>query len=196
MSGGNSTVLTVALLKQFVYCRRIFFYQAVEGLTPPITGLMERGRRLQEEFERLEPRRVLSRYGMEGAERHFSQALADEELKLSGEADLVLESEDRLAVVEFKASGEPLAENHRLQLAAYARMAEQRFGKPCPYAFALFVDRGEIEEIAVHLGLRDAVDQAVKSMHSILTEADFPPPTPVRPRCVNCEYRNFCGDVF
>ena len=31
---------------------------------------MERGHKLEEEFERLEPRRVLSRYGFEEAVRH------------------------------------------------------------------------------------------------------------------------------
>ena len=196
MSSESTTCLTVSLLKQFVYCQRIFFFQAVEGLAPPVTGLMERGRHLQEDFERLEPRRVLSRYGMEGAQRHFSLDLADVEMNITGLADLVLEAADRIAVVEFKASGGALAENHRLQLAAYGMMAERRFGKPCPLAFALFVDRGEMEEIAIDVALREHVRRTVEAMREVLTQQDFPAPTPVRTRCTGCEFRNFCGDVF
>jgi CRISPR-associated exonuclease Cas4 len=144
MNPDRVAMLTVGELKQFVYCQRIFYYLSVQGLRPPATGLMERGRRLQEEFERLEPRRVLSRYGMEDARRYFSLSLTDPGLHLGGQTDLLLEAADRLAVVEFKASDAPLAENHRIQLTAYAMLAERQFLKPCPAAFALFVDREEV----------------------------------------------------
>ena len=188
--------LTVGELKQFVYCQRIFYYLSVQAIRPPATGLMRRGQQMQCEFERLEPRRVLSRYGLEDARRHFSVSLADPRLHLSGQADLLLEVADRLAVVEFKASDAPLAENHRFQLAAYAIMAERQFQKPCPTAFALFVDRGEIEEIPVDAELRTSVADALGRMRDVLRDQGFPPPTPVRARCTNCEFRNFCGDVF
>jgi len=141
MSVGSADMLTVSDLKQFIYCPRIFYFLSVQGLAPPATGLMQRGHRLQQEFERLEPRRVLSRYGLEDARRHFSLTFADPDLNLTGQVDLLLEAADRLAVVEFKASGAPLAVNHRVQLAAYSILAERRFRKACPTAFALFVDR-------------------------------------------------------
>lgn len=189
-------LLTVSHLKQFIYCRRIFYYQTVEDLRPPSTGLMKRGLTLQEEFERLEPRRVLSRYGLAEAARHFSVFLSDAEVGLSGQADLVLEASDRLAVVEFKASAAPLAENHRFQLAAYALLAEAQYGKPCPKAFALFVDRGEMEEFEVDGLLREGVKRLGAEMREVLRDQQFPPPTTVRQRCVDCEFRNFCGDVF
>lgn len=196
MSEAGLPMLTVGEIKQFIYCQRIFYYLSVQGLRPPATGLMERGRRMQEEFERLEPRRALSRYGMGDARRHFSLTLADPDLCIAGQVDLLLEGDDRLAVVEFKASDAPLAENHRIQLTAYALLAERQFRKPSPVAFALFVDRGEMEEISIDAGLRGAVGGALVKMRRLLKDQDFPPPTPVRARCINCEFRNFCGDIF
>jgi CRISPR-associated exonuclease Cas4 len=196
MNPDRVAMLTVGELKQFVYCQRIFYYLSVQGLRPPATGLMERGRRLQEEFERLEPRRVLSRYGMEDARRYFSLSLTDPGLHLGGQTDLLLEAADRLAVVEFKASDAPLAENHRIQLTAYAMLAERQFLKPCPAAFALFVDREEVEEIPIDSRLRDAVNGILNNMRGLLRDQVFPPPAPVRARCTHCEFRNFCGDVF
>lgn len=188
--------LSVSELKQFVYCPRIFYYLAVQPQSPPRTRLMARGHRLQEEFERLEPRRVLSRYGFAGAQRHFSITLKSAALRLTGQTDLLLEAQDRIGVVEFKASAGALAENHRMQLAAYALMAEEEFQKPCPMAFAIFVDREELEEVPVDAALRAAVRAHLETMAQLALEPFFPEPTPLRARCTNCEFKNFCGDVF
>lgn len=190
------TLLTVADLKQFAYCPRIFYFLNIQPMRPPSTGLMQRGKRLQGEFERLEPRRVLSRYGLEEARRHFSLTLTDPKVGLTGVADLLLEADDRLAVVEFKASGATLAENHRLQLAAYAMLAEHCFIRPCPTVFALFVDRREMDEFELDEALRNRVRECLGEMRTLLRTTDFPVPTSVRARCTNCEFRNFCGDVF
>ena len=92
-------LLNVNDLKQFVYCPRIVYYTWVMPVRPPATFLMERGHKLEEEFERLEPRRVLGRYGFQEAVRRFGVALTDSELGLTGVADLVLAARDRAAVV-------------------------------------------------------------------------------------------------
>jgi len=109
---------------------------------------------------------------------------------------LLLEAADRLAVVEFKASGAQLSENHQFQLAAYAVLAERSFGKPCPSGFAVFVDRSAIEELPIGEELRTKTMTKLKEMRLLLSDQVFPTPTTVRTRCTNCEYRNFCGDIF
>lgn len=189
-------MLTVGELKQFIYCPRIYYFMTVQPLHPPATHLMQRGHELQGEFERLEPRRVLSRYGMQEAQRHFSLSLSDPELDIAGQLDLLLESPEKLAVVEFKASDRAMSENHRFQLTAYALLAERHFHKPCPTAFAVFVDRKEIEELPITEELRKAVRTALCQMRTVLKTQEFPSPTPVRARCTNCEFQHFCGDIF
>ena len=37
---------------------------------------------------------------------------------------------------------------------------------------------------------------ALQSINHMIELETFPEPTPVRARCTDCEYRNFCGDVF
>jgi CRISPR-associated exonuclease Cas4 len=189
-------MLTVGELKQFIYCPRIFYFMAIPALRPPATHLMQRGRQLQEEFERLEPRRVLSRYGLEEAHRHFSISLSDPELDIAGQLDLLLEASDKLAVVDFKASAAAMGENHRFQLAAYALLAEKSFRKLCPTGFVVFMDRNEIEELTLSEELRQAVSEVLGQMRTLIRTQEFPSPTPVRTRCVDCEFRNFCGDIF
>jgi CRISPR/Cas system-associated exonuclease Cas4 (RecB family) len=44
--------------------------------------------------------------------------------------------------------------------------------------------------------LLDEAKTSIQTMSEIITLERFPDPTPVRARCTDCEYRNFCGDVF
>jgi CRISPR-associated exonuclease Cas4 len=189
-------LLNVNDLKQFLYCPRIVYYTWVMPVNPPATFLMQRGHRMEDEFVRLEPRRVLSRYGFQDATRHFGMQITDEALGLTGKIDLILESPDRVGVVEFKASASGLAENWKRQLCAYGLLAERHFQRPCPQGFVLLSDGGELVEVALDDGLRQQTLQCLEGARLIVREQSFPDPTPVRARCVQCEYRNFCGDVF
>jgi len=198
-SGGETAVdflLNVNDLKQFVYCPRIVYYTWVMPVRPPATFLMERGHKLEDEFERLEPRRVLSRYGFQEAVRRFGLPLTDSELGLTGVVDLALVGGDRAAVVEFKATAGPLAENHRVQVCAYSLLLEKHLGLPCPLAFVILKDRAEMAAMDLDEALRLQTLETARRARQVVAEQMMPPPTDVRARCTQCEYRNFCGDVF
>lgn len=189
-------VLSVNDLKQFLYCRRIVYYHWVTPVHPPATFLMQRGHRQEERFERLEPRRVLSRYGFDEATRHFGLEITDESLGLIGKVDLILEEPARIAVIEFKATASRLADNWKVQLCSYGLLAEQHFQRPCPIGFVMLNDNEELVEVELDESLRGQAFSVLKEARTLVTTQQFPDPTPVRARCVQCEYRNFCGDVF
>jgi CRISPR-associated exonuclease Cas4 len=189
-------LLNVNDLKQFLYCPRIIYYTWVMPVHPPATYLMQRGHRMEEEFARLEPRRVLSRYGFEEAVRHFGMQVTDDALNLTGKIDLILENRDQVGVVEFKASASGLAENWKIQLCAYGLLAERHFQRPCPVGFALLSDKEELVEVELDDDLRQRVMQCLGGAQEVITKQGFPDRTPVRARCTQCEHRNFCGDVF
>ena len=123
-------------------------------------------------------------------------ALTDGELGLTGVADLVLVSRDRAAVVEFKATAGPLAENHRVQVCAYSLLVEKHFGLPCPLAFIILKDRAEMAAIELDEAIRQQALDTACHARNVVAEQMMPPATEVRTRCAQCEYRNFCGDVF
>lgn len=188
--------LSVNDLKQFLYCPRIIYYQWIMPVHPPATFLMKRGQRQEEQFERLEPRRALGRYGFEEAVRHFGLEISDESVGLIGKVDLVLEAPEQIAVVEFKATASRLADNWKLQLCAYGLLAEQHFHRPCPMGFVMLSDNDELMKVDLDDALKGHTLSAVKQARELVMTQEFPDPTPVRRRCVQCEYRNFCGDVF
>ncbi len=189
-------LVRVTDLKQWGFCRRIVYYQSVmPGVGKP-TFKMEEGRKAQEVLERLETRRTLRRYGLESARREFGVWLSDEKLGLTGKADLLLVGEKIGSVVEFKlTSGEP-GENHRLQLAGYAMLAEATRGVRVDRALLYRIPDERVFALAIGQGLRERVREAIAEIRRIREQAWFPAPTPVRGRCVECEYANYCADIW
>jgi CRISPR-associated exonuclease Cas4 len=183
-------------LKQWGYCARIVYYRRVmPGVGKP-TFKMEEARHAQEMMERLELRRGLGEYGLESARRHFGVWLSDDELGLAGKVDLVLEAEHSAAVVDFKlTSGEP-GENHRLQLGGYAMLVEAAFSRPVEVGFVFRIPDNRLFAIPVDDALRGRVLAALRGIREMGDRQLFPAATTVRGRCVECEYANYCSDIW
>ncbi|MBI4179013.1 CRISPR-associated protein Cas4 [bacterium] len=191
-----SDIVTVSDLKQFAFCPRIPYFSRVMPIRPPATELMERGQRLEEEFRRLEVRRSLSRYGWDRAKRHFGVYAMSESIGIAGRIDLALEREDAVAIIDVKASGGFVGDNHRMQAAAYQILAAEHFKKPCLCAFMYFLDRGCVERLELDAAWTERLRRAIEGIRAMSASHDFPPATAYRNACEQCEYRNFCGDVF
>jgi len=157
---------------------------------------MKAGIAAQDVIERLEVRRTLNRYGFEKATRKFGLWLVDEELGISGKLDVLLERFDDGAIVDFKlTSGEP-GENHRLQLAGYALLVEAKMDITVPVGFLVRIPDEKVFEIPIDEALRSRVRQGLDAMKRMMENEVCPEATDVRGRCMDCEYANFCGDVW
>jgi len=186
----------VTELKQWVYCPRIVYYHRVLGTPGKRTFKMQEARAAQELVEELERRRGFAKYGLEGARRRFDVWMRDAGLGLAGKADLVLETADEVAVVDFKlTSGEP-GENHRVQLGAYSMLAEAACGLRARRAFMYRIPDGRLFPIAVTEDLRERVVRAVSEIRRVEESQWYPEMTAVRARCAECEFANYCADVW
>lgn len=183
-------------LKQWAYCPRIVYYRRVMPAPANPTYKMKEGLAAQEMIESLEMRRKLREYGLESARRRFGVWLQNQELGLSGKIDLLLEATDEISVVDFKlTSGEP-GNNHRMQLAGYSMLAEAAFGRPARVAFLYRIPDSRIFAEPVTGELRESVRRAVANIRTMSDTQLCPEPTEVRGRCVECEFANYCGDIW
>jgi CRISPR-associated exonuclease Cas4 len=156
---------------------------------------MEAGAAEHEVLTVLERRRTLREYGLSRGERHFHVPLYAASLGLRGVLDLLIIVEGRYYVVEFKDTTQPLQRNAKLQVAAYALLVEEGYGVTVAGAFVYRIPLGRIDEVALTATLRGQVRAALKEIQAMLAAERMPAPTPRRGRCVDCEYRRFCGDV-
>ena len=183
-------------LKQWAYCRRIAFYRHVMPGIGKATYKMEEGKRAQEMIESLEVRRSIAKYGLGEAQRRFGVWLSDERSGLSGKIDLLLEAEAEAGVVDFKlTSGDP-GENHRLQLAGYAALVHGATGRMVRHGFVCRIPDSRVFEIAIDEAAIERVRRAVAEIRECWDKELLPEPTRVAARCTECEYQNYCGDIW
>lgn len=188
--------LTVTDLKQWAYCQRIPFYRYVLPVTPAPTYKMHRGKDVQAAVEALERRRGFRAYGVGEGERRFAVWLHSERLGLGGKLDLLILTPDACYPVDFKDTEGGVRRNHRMQLAAYALLAEEAFGRPAPQGFICLVPRKAVAVVDLTEADRQEVRNALAGMRRMIAREELPPPTTVRARCEVCEFRNYCADIW
>ncbi|MGH7593908.1 MAG: CRISPR-associated protein Cas4 [Gemmatimonadales bacterium] len=199
MTGSSQTVpleLTVNDLKQWVYCPRVPYYRHVMPVAFVPTFKMERGRDVEAAVAAMEKRRGFRRYGLERGERRFNVWLHSEALGLAGKLDLLIVTDDACYPVDFKDTDGGVRYNHRIQLAAYALLVEQSLGLPAQLAFVYLIPSRQLVAVPVGAKERAVVARAMAELRRLVEGEITPEPTPVRARCVACEFRNYCADIW
>ncbi|MBW2030599.1 MAG: CRISPR-associated protein Cas4 [Deltaproteobacteria bacterium] len=188
--------LRVSDLKQFHYCPRVVFYQYVLPVDRKVTYKMEKGKAAQEQIERLEARRKLRRFGLQEGHRAFNVWLSSRTLGLSGKLDLLIETEEELYPVDFKFTrGRPF-KNHLFQLAGYALILEDQKKKPVNAAFVYLLPQEDAVVYAMSLELKNECLATMNEIRRMVLEEKFPDPPAQRNKCEDCEYQNYCRDIW
>ena len=190
------TTVLVTDLKQLEYCPRIVYYRCLFGQPAQATAKMEEGKLAQEELEKREVRRTLRRYGFEEAQRQFGVWLHDPDLGLAGRLDMLLQGPGIAAVDDFKLTSGPLRSNHRLQLAAYSLLVERQLGLPVPRAFVYRIPDAKLSAVQIGPGEHERVLQSLQRVREITEHEVYPEPAANPSKCEDCEYANYCADVW
>lgn len=196
MAADRLLPLRVNDLKQYAYCPRIVFYQYVLPVEKVSTYKMEAGKAQETRLDVLEKRRKLTRYGLAEGQRRFHVWLISKRLGLSGKLDLLIETAAGRYPVDFKFTSGGVRANHRMQLGAYALLVEDVIGGSVERGFIYLIPEQDAEEVPITDGLKQEVQDALQAIRAMISDERLPPPTPHRARCAECEYRNYCGDVF
>lgn len=192
-----SWLLPVTDLKQWDYCPRVVFYTYIMPGLRPITFKMEAGATAHEREKQRQRRRGGRLYGLPEAERWEDVRLQSEKLGLSGRLDLVLRQGDRAWPVDFKLSRRTgIATHFKMQLVAYSLLLEEVWGVSSEQGFIYSIPRRRAETIHFTPRLRKKVLRTVQEIRASIEAEHMPPATNKRGRCVNCEFRRFCNDVF
>jgi CRISPR-associated exonuclease Cas4 len=190
------SAIPVTELKQWAYCPRVVYYHRVLPGAGQATWKMREALNAQDMIERLEMRRGLREYGWEGARRRFGVWLTDEGVGVSGKLDLLLEREGEGAVVDFKLTSGEMGDNHRMQLSGYAMLVEACCSLRVETAFLYRIPDDSVFVFAVTPAWKARVAEAVSAIQELERTGWCPEPTPVRARCAECEYVNFCADIW
>jgi CRISPR-associated exonuclease Cas4 len=186
--------LTVTDLRQWLYCPRVAYYHYFPPARRVVTFKMQRGVAQHERTTDLEHRRTLAAYNLADGERRFGVAVDSPHLGVRGILDMAIIRAEEAIPVEYKSAGGPLARNHRYQLALQALLLAEQTSLPVRRAFVYWIARREAEEVPLSPHLVRDVPRRLAAIRAALAQG-LPEPTDHRGRCLDCEFRRFCGDV-
>jgi CRISPR-associated exonuclease Cas4 len=190
------TPIRVNDIKQYAYCPRVVFYHYCMPVEKKATWKMEQGKIAEEAIDKLERRRKLREYRLEEGSRQFHVGLTSRRLGLSGKLDLLIDSPEGLFPVDFKmTTGKPYR-NHLMQLCGYALLLEDCYQREVTKGFVYLIPQNDAVVFDLTPERKQEVGEMIGEIRQMIEMEQVPPPTPVRNRCVDCEYRNYCGDVF
>lgn len=187
--------LTITDLRQWLYCPRVVHYHYFPPARRVVTFKMQRGVEQHSRAADLEHRRTLAAYGLTDGERRFAIRVLSPTLGVNGILDMAIVRPDEAIPVEYKSGRPPLAKNHRYQLGLQALMLEELTSLPTRRAFVYWIGQREAEEMRITPALRRDVPMQLDAIRRALRTGEMPPPTEHGGRCVDCEFRRFCGDV-
>jgi len=189
-------MIRVTDLKQYVYCPRVIFYTYCMPVRKKTTFKMDLGTELHAVIEQLERRRKLKKYGLERGERLFEQWMTSERLGLSGKLDMLILCENEQIPVDFKHTWGRTRRNHVVQLAGYALLVEETFGGSVEQGFIYLIPAEDAVVVSLDRALKDDVRSKIGEIEDVIAAERMPDPTPYRSKCYECEYLNFCNDIF
>jgi CRISPR-associated exonuclease Cas4 len=189
-------VLRVSDLRQWTYCPRVAFFTLVCPVPKVSSFKMVVGLQKEQRLARLQRRRTLRAFGLSGGTVEADVSLYSPRLGLAGRLDLLIRRGPQRFPVEVKFTHGPSRLNHHLQLTGYALLLEDLFGLPVPCGYVVRLPDDEAERIEIDNPLREAAAALVAALRDMIRTERFPPASPLLARCVDCEYRNFCGDVL
>jgi len=186
-------------LKQWAYCHRLLYFLVCLPDIRPRTYLMEAGKEAGEEEVGRIMRRSLQIFGAVQGRREFNVRVRSAQWNMRGVVDMVIWVDEpapgEVIPVDFKLS-QRSGEHVKLQLMAYGLLLEEMSGKTTSRGYLYEIPLRRVVEVPFTPSLRRSVREALEDMKAMLEKEQMPQPTTRRTRCVGCEFRRFCNDVF
>lgn len=183
--------ITVVEVKRYAYCPKIIFITHVLHLEEAQSEAMEMGLTCHDE-RMITPLLALLK---------ASKVLRDVELSsgrlgLVGKLDYLIVSRFGEYVpveVKYAESDRGAAKwDHRLQLAAYALLVEERFAASVKRGYVYYLRDGKLVGVLLDEGLKRLAEKTVREIYEIITSGREPEVRMYFKKCINCGYRNYC----
>ena len=188
--------LKVSDIKQYFYCPRVVYFYYVLPVKVKTTFKMDYGGEQHVRWEELEKRRTFRKYGLEKGERFFGSFLKSSRIGLVGKADLIIKTGGKYVPVEFKYTSGTVGTGHKYQLAAYGLLLEDVYKTTVRSGFIYLIISKKVEEIFFTQDVRAQVKKVLGKIRNMIKNERMPEPNRIRSRCKDCEYLNFCNDVW
>lgn len=192
----KSYSLPISLIRQYLFCPRIPYYQEIMQLNPSRPIWVKQGSDYHLQQQRLFKDRTLKRFGLNDAKMFFNVEVQLQKLSIHGIADCYIETADKIYPVEFKLYGTKPTKSQIYQTIAYGLAIQDMQQKEFDTAFILFEKKGKTHKITVEKKLKQKVIHQVDEILNMLKAGNKPDSSASQQQCTQCEFINYCNDRF
>lgn len=182
--------LTAVDVKHYAYCPRIVYFTHVLHLQERTTEAMLYGSESHDESV-IAP--VAAKLKASKVIRDLE--LVSDKLRLRGKLDyLIVTKFNEFIPVEVKWTepmGEAVKRDHRLQLASYALMVEENFGRAVKRAVVYYTRAKKLISTTLDEDVKNEAKHTLESINRIISEEELPKAAKHR-RCTNCGFKEYC----
>ena len=122
-------------------------------------------------------------------------SIESDTLQLKGIIDKIEIYKEGYVPIELKTGKAPkegLWPGHKIQIAAYALMLEEKYQKPVKGAFVHYLDNKEKRHIAINPFMKEEIINLVREIQELLEKKSLPNYCQNRNKCVNCGVKGTC----
>ncbi|MCZ8341771.1 MAG: CRISPR-associated protein Cas4 [Leptospira sp.] len=192
----KSYSIPISLLRQYVFCPRIPFFQLLfpaQNSEKPLW--VKQGSEYQEKWESLQKRRSLQRFGIsENAKLFFNQYVESDEYGIHGYIDLYVIDYNNCYPIEFKSGNNSFIEGGVLQLTGYlvALGANEKIN--CNRGFIIFKESKKIIEVQNSIANKSKLKNVIERIRESVDRQILPSSDATLSKCSQCEYLRHCND--
>ncbi|MBW2965557.1 CRISPR-associated protein Cas4 [Candidatus Woesearchaeota archaeon] len=123
--------------------------------------------------------------------------IQSDELELTGIIDRIEEYQTGSVPIELKTGSMPkqgVWPGHRIQIAAYALLLEEKFKQPIKEGFVHYLDQNEKRHIAINPFLKQEVKELKEKVRLLLNTPELPKINENSNKCKVCGLKDQCND--
>jgi CRISPR-associated protein Cas4 len=128
---------------------------------------------------------------------HSEVRIESENLNLKGIIDQLEVYKTGIVPIELKTGSCPkegVWPGHRLQVAAYALLTQEKFNQEVKEAFVFYLDHKERRHIAINLFMLEEIKDLTKKVDSLLNSLDLPEIVTNTNKCQSCGLKDICSN--
>lgn len=186
--------VTPSEIIQYLYCPRFTYFEKVLGIPQfeEKSYKAMRGRHLHEKKATINKEYLRKKIGAVDKlqEQYLTNAL------LRGKVDEILTLGDgTMAPLDYKFAEfkDKIFSTYKTQLACYALLIEDNFGKEVNKGFLVYTrSANKVIEIDIGAAQKKEVRECALAIIDVIGNNRFPKATKAKKRCIDCTYRNIC----
>ncbi len=109
---------------------------------------------------------------------------------------MIISLESEYIPVDFKDTMSRPHANHAIQLAAYGLLIESHYWTKVKRGFIYTIPSKAIYPVEITAKLKDNVYNTLQKIEKMIIMQKIPEKSGSQNKCQDCEFSNFCGDVF